>query len=110
MTIINTHYFFNEITSAKESEITYNTKGEALTLQIEGTGTGMNIQVLGCADMASDEFHVLYGLDTAYARSNAITKNGIYSYGIDGISKIKLLVTAMTGGKLTAFAKITTRS
>ncbi len=103
----NNFYFLNEVSVVMESPITHNTRGEVLTLQVEGEATAVGIQVLGCSDMASDEFHILSGFDTAYNLSDTITKKGIYIYGIDGVAKIKVKLNEVSGGSVSVFGKIT---
>ena len=103
----NNFYFLNEVSVAMESPITHNTRGEVLTLQVEGTASAVKLQVLGCSDMASDEFHVLSGLNTAYNHLDTITEKGIYTYGIEGMGKIKVVLLEVSGGEISAFGKVT---
>lgn len=103
----NNFYFLNEVNEVAESAVTHNTRGEVLTLQVEGEATTVGLQVMGCSDMASDEFHVLSGFDTSYDLSDSITKKGIYTYGIDGIAKIKVKLNEVSGGSVSVFGKIT---
>ncbi len=103
----NNFYFLNKATEAVESSVTHNTRGEVLTLQVEGEATSLKLQVLGCSDMASDEFHVLSGFDTAYNLLDTMTENGIYTYGIEGVGKIKVLLLEAPGGQVSVFGKIT---
>lgn len=103
----NNFYFLDKVSVAIESPVTHNMRGESLTLQIEGTASSMKLQVLGCSDMASEEYHILSGLDTTYNLLDTITKKGIYMYGIEGIAKIKVILTEVGGGELSAFGKVT---
>ena len=74
MITLNNFYFLNNVSAAIESPVTHSMRGESLMLQVEGTASSMKIQVLGCSDLASEEFHVLSGLDMAYNLSNEITQ------------------------------------
>ena len=42
----NNFYFLNEVSVAMESPITHNTRGEVLTLQVEGTASAVKLQVV----------------------------------------------------------------
>lgn len=107
MVCINNYYFLKDVNVAKEGNIYHNMQGESLTLQIEGDAAAFTLQILGCSDMASEEYHVLSGLDTAYNLLDTFTTNGIYVFGIDGIGKIKVVLSEIGGGKLSAFGKMT---
>ena len=107
MITLNNFYFLHNVSAAMESPVTHSMRGESLMLQVEGTASSMKIQVLGCSDLASEEFHVLSGLDMAYNLSNEITQKGLYIFGIEGITKIKVVLSEVSGGAISAFGKIT---
>lgn len=107
MVVSNNFYFLKDASAAQESPITVNTQGELLTLQVEGTATSVQLQVLGLSDMASDEYYPLSGLTNAYDLVTTIKSKGLYFFGIDGVSKIKVNLLSVSGGKASVFGKIT---
>lgn len=107
MVVVNNFYFFKNLGEAKTSEITKNMSGDNLTIQIDGDGSDFSIKLLGCSDMASEEYYELSGLSTSFEVLQSITENGIYSFGIEGIAKLKLQLVSISGGSITAFGKIT---
>lgn len=107
MIIVNNFYFLKDVTATKTSDITRNSSAETLTVQFDGTATSFSAQVLGCADLASDDFYPLTGFDTAFNDVQTLNSKGIYTFGIEGIAKIKLNLTSISGGSISAFAKMT---
>ena len=103
----NNFYFLKNVTEAQESPMTVNTQGEILTLQVEGTATSVSLQVFGISDMASDEWHLLTGFTSNYDLITSITSKGLYTFGIEGVAKIKVNLLSVTGGKASVFGKIT---
>ena len=100
-------YFLQDATSANASEIFTNATGETLTIQVEGTATSFSFQLLGCSDFYSEDFYALTGFTTAFDPIATITAKGIYTFGIEGISKFKVNLTAVSGGSVTIFGKMT---
>ena len=107
MVQVNNFYFLQNATSATETDVTHNASGETLTLQVDGDASAFSFQIKGCVDLMSDEFYQLSGLDLDFNTSKTITKTGIYTFGVDGISKLKLKLDSISGGSITVFAKIT---
>lgn len=52
-------YFLHGASSVGASEIQYNSSGETLTIQVEGTATSFSMQILGGSDYYSDDFYAL---------------------------------------------------
>lgn len=107
MVIVNNFYFLKDASAARQSDITHNSSAETLTVQFDGTATSFSAQVLGCADLVSDTFYPLTGFDTAFNDVQTLTAKGIYTFGIEGVAKIKLNLTSISGGSISAFAKMT---
>lgn len=107
MVIVNNFYFLEGVSAAKTSDISHNMNAETLTIQIDGTATSFSAQLLGCSDLRSDTFYPLTGFDAQFNATQTLTAKGIYTFGIEGIAKFKLNLTAISGGSITAFAKTT---
>ena len=107
MVVVNNFYFLKDVSSAQTSNITKNMCGENLTIQIEGTGSSFSLKLLGCSDMDSNDYFELTGLTPSFQTLQSMTSNGIYSFGIEGIAKLKLQLVSIGGGSVTAFGKIT---
>lgn len=107
MVPVNNFYFLKNVSSAQTSAETKNMTGETLTMQIDGTGVGFSIKLLGCSDMASENYYELTGLTTSFSNIQTMTTNGIYTFGIEGISKLKVQLTSIASGSVTVFGKIT---
>ena len=100
-------YFLQDASSAIEGAVQSNVTGETLTVQVEGDATSFSFQLLGCSDYYSEDFYAITGFTTAFEPITTITSKGIYTFGIEGLSKIKVNLTAVSGGALTVFGKIT---
>lgn len=107
MVIVNTFYFLKDVSAAQVSDITHNSSCETLTVQFDGTATSFSAQIFGSADLASDTYYPLTGFDAAFNDTQTLTTKGIYTFGIEGVAKIKLNLTAISGGSISAFAKMT---
>ena len=108
MDILNNFYAFEGASEAAESEPTTNVKAETLTVQVEGTATSMSLEVLGCSDLKSDEYHVLTGFTSDFNLTSEMTANGIYTFPVDGLGRFKLNLTSVSGGEVTVFCRMTT--
>lgn len=108
MIVFNNFNVFKDVTAAQESEITINTQGEVATVQVSGGATGISLSLLGQSDFRStDWFPVsaikLEGLDLV----DTITSDGIYQFPIDGIGRFKFNLSAIGGGSVSVFCKVT---
>lgn len=107
MVIVNNFYFLRDASVAQVSENTRNSNCETLTVQFDGTATSFAAQILGSVDLASDTYYPLTGFDTTFNDVQTLTTKGIYTFGIEGIAKFKLNLTEISGGSISAFAKMT---
>ena len=108
MHILNNFYALQGESNATESETTTNVKAETLTVQVEGTATSMSLEVLGCSDLKSDEYHVLTGFTSDFNLTSEMTANGIYTFPVDGLGRFKFNLTSVSGGEVTVFCRMTT--
>lgn len=100
--------FFDAITTSAESNSLLNLyDGSQLVIQVEGTATSFSIEVQGLVDGESNVYRPLAIINNFdFSILQEITEKGIYSIGVDGITKIKLNLISITGGNLTVFGKL----
>lgn len=106
MEIMNNFYAFKDATTPAESEPTINIKGESVTVQVDGTGTGISLQLVGCADLKSNEYYVITGFDSGFKTIDTITTNGLYTFPVDGLGRFKLNLSAINEGSVTVFCRM----
>ena len=107
MEILNNFYALKDVSAPMESDFTTNIKGETLTVQVEGTGNGISLQLMGCPDLKSDEYHAMTGFTSDFNSVGEITGNGIYTFPIDGLGRFKFNLSAIGGGSVTVFCRLT---
>ena len=103
----NRFYFLENASTAQQSDTTSNVTGETLTMQVEGTATSFSLQLLGCSDNKSNDFYPITGFTLGFDTVDTITAKGIYTFGIEGFGRLKVNLTAVSGGSVTVFAKVT---
>ena len=108
MDILNNFYALKDATAPMESETTTNVQAETLTVQVEGTGAGVSLQLLGCSDLKSDEYHVMTGFTSDFKITNEMTENGIYTFPVGRMGRFKFNLAAIGGGSVTVFCRMTT--
>ena len=96
--ITNEIYFFENQSSASTSNSLYNVNDGTLILQIDGNVSNLELSVLGNTDLVDDDFVTLKTINASdYSMSDKITSTGIYWVDINGIRKIKLNLSKITG-------------
>lgn len=107
MDILNNFYALKDAAAPTEGPETWNKRGDTLTVQVEGTFNG-ELQVLGCSDLESDEYHALSGFDSSFNIVDTMTASGIYTFPIDGMGKYVIKLNSIASGKVSAFCRVTT--
>lgn len=96
--ITNEVYFFKNQSSVSTSDSLYNVNDGTLILQVDGNVSNLELLVLGNTDLIDDDFVALKTINaTDYSMSDKITSTGIYWIDINGIRKIKLNLSKITG-------------
>ena len=96
--ITNEIYFFENQSSVSTSDSLYNVNDGTLILQVDGNVSNLELLVLGNTDLIDDDFVALKTINaTDYSMSDKITSTGIYWIDINGIRKIKLNLSKITG-------------
>lgn len=96
--ITNEIYFFKNQSSVGISDSLYNVNDGTLILQVDGNVSNLELLVLGNTDLVDDDFVTLKTINaTNYSISDKITSTGIYWIDINGIRKVKLNLSKITG-------------
>lgn len=96
--ITNEKYFFKNQSSASLSGPLYNVNDGTLILQVDGNVSNLELSVLGNTDLVDDDFVTLKTINASdYNMSDKITSTGIYWVDINGLRKIKLNLSKITG-------------
>ena len=96
--ITNEVYFFKNQSSVSTSDSLYNVNDGTLILQVDGNVSNLELLVLGNTDLIDDDFVALKTINaTDYSMSDKITSTCIYWIDINGIRKIKLNLSKITG-------------
>ena len=96
--ITNEKYFFKNQSSASLSDPLYNVNDGTLILQVDGNVSNLELSVLGNTDLVDDDFVTLKTINASdYNMSDKITSTGIYWVDINGLRKIKLNLSKITG-------------
>lgn len=95
------------VTAAQVTDVEINHQADMLGIQLSGTATTLNVQILGQADPDAP-FVVLGGFDQAFNVKQSLTSMGVYNYYIGTLSKIKVNVAQVSGGYVNVYI-ITTR-
>ena len=96
--ITNEIYFFENQSSVSTSDFLYNVNDGTLILQVDGDVSNLELSVLGNTDLVDDDFVTLKTINASdYSMGDKITSIGIYWIDINGIRKIKLNLSKITG-------------
>lgn len=96
--ITNEIYFFKNQSSVSTSDSLYNVNDGTLILQVDGNVSNLELLVLGNTDLIDDDFVTLKTINASdYSMDDKITSTGIYWIDINGIRKIKLNLSKITG-------------
>ena len=78
-----------------------------MTIEVQGTGA-LDLEIKGVVDVELDNptFTSLAAIDmSTLTKTTKITKAGIYSFGVDGIGKIKAVLNS-TANAITVFGRM----
>lgn len=108
MDILNNFYAIKDASAPTTSKETWNKRGDTLTVQLEGNFAVADVKVLGCSDLEVEEFHPITGFDSSFNLTDTMKTAGFYTFPIDGLGKFKIEVSAINGGSLSVFCRVTT--
>lgn len=93
-------------TGATVSPEFINNECDICSVQVSGTFSAVSLTIQGVTDTSGGEWTDIAAADLqSYDIKNPITSAGIYETGIEGISKVRVKVTSVTGGSVSVFAK-----
>lgn len=96
--ITNEIYFFKNQSTIGMSDSLYNVNDGTLILQVDGDVSKLELSIFGNTDLVGDNYVTLKTINASdYSVSNKITSTGIYWIDINGIRKIKLNLSKITG-------------
>lgn len=101
--------FLTAVTATASSNTFTNSICDGLTLQITGTHSGATILVEGQVnpDSTLTNWVALSVINlNDFSTASSISANGIYQIGIAGIQQIRVRVSAISSGTVTAFANV----
>ena len=107
MKVLDNFVFFNEATTAGESNVLSNPNlGSQIIVQAGGTATNIDVQIFGQTDINSDFVPLSCINMTTFNVDSKITTAGIYAVPADGVCKIKAKVNAVAGGNVTVVGRL----
>lgn len=108
MVVLEQGMVFSGSTDPTEPKIISNVRGEVLTIQVGGQATSVSVKLEGNSVLSTNVFSPISSLNLGdYSIAKTITKPGLYQVGIDGVSKIKVTVTGVTGGEALVSYRVT---
>lgn len=100
--------FTNADTASESSAYTVPNNVSTLVLEITSATTPtFTLQVKGIVNSSNTAYTILESVNmTTSSVSNSITQVGVYMIPVDGISNIKLDITAISSGSISAYGKL----
>lgn len=95
-----------EVTTAQTSKLAINHEADMLSLQLTGTATTLNVQVLGRTD-PQGTYVAIGGFDQAFSIKSSVTSMGVYNFYIGGLCDVKLNIVQVVGGYINVYAATT---
>lgn len=100
--------FIDKATEALTSNQLKNKSSDNLTIQVSGTFTSAEFNVQGKTDINSNEWVNLSVVNVSdYSVVSNVTKKGIYTLSVEGFSFLRVNLTAVSGGNITVFGRLT---
>lgn len=107
MKTISNVLLIDAATSATVSSYVANNNCDVLGIQVTGTFTSATVFVQGMVNIDANTWVNLAALDlTEFDMENAgITAAGLYEVGIEGVLRVRINVTAVSGGNISVYGK-----
>lgn len=105
-TVLNT-LLINAATSASSSASVVNNNCDVLGIQITGTFSSATVNVQGMVNVDSNTWVNLAALNlTDFDIENTgITAKGLYEIGIEGVLRVRVNVSSVSGGNISVYGK-----
>ena len=107
MRVISRALLIDKATAATISSVFVNSSCDILGLQVSGTFTSATIKVQGVVDADSTDWVNLAVLNLGdfAVETSGITAKGIYEVGIESMNKVRVNVTAVSGGNVSVYGQ-----
>lgn len=90
------------VSAPQTTDVEINRQSDMLGIQLSGTATTLNVQVLGQAD-PNAPFVVIGGFDQAFNVKQSMTSMGVYNFYIGTLTNIRVNVAQVSGGYVNVF-------
>ena len=93
--------------SATDTKTLAVAQGEILTLQVDGTFTGLSLVIRGINNPTSDTSYSLMGYDlSTFTTVASIGANGLYQFSVVGLFQVQINISSISSGSVNVFARI----
>ena len=93
--------------TATEDVVIDNVNGDSMSLAVNGIFTSLTLKVQGVDDNENTVYNDIAAIKMSdFSICETITAAGLYEVSIDALAKIKVSITAISGGNVTVTAKI----
>lgn len=107
MRVISRALLIDKATSATISSVFVNSACDVLGIQVEGTFTSATVKVQGVVDENSTDWQDIAVIDLTdlSTKTSGITATGVYQAPIDSFNKVRVNVTAVSGGNISVYGQ-----
>lgn len=106
MRVISNGLIINGATSAINSDEYINNSCDIVSLEVKGTFSSATVKLQGVIDPDSTTWVDIGVINmTSYKTLEAISAKGIFEGGIEGVLKVRVAVTAVSGGDISVYAR-----
>lgn len=102
---ITNNILLSAVSSTTESDAIGNQTADVASIEVSGTATSFTLSVQGKVNTESGWTNLAVINMASLALAQSITAFGIYEAGIEGMTAIRLNLSAVTGGNVTATVK-----
>ena len=108
MRVVSRGYWIEEATGATTSTVFINNSCDSLGLQVTGTFSSATVKVQGTVDVDSSDWVDIIAIDLSdmSTETSGITAKGIYQIPIESLCKVRVNVTAVSGGNISVYAQV----
>ncbi len=107
MRVISRALLIDKATAATISSVFVNSACDVLGIQVEGTFTSATVKVQGVVDENSTDWQDIAAIDLTdlSTKTSGITETGVYQAPIDSFNKVRVNVTAVSGGNISVYGQ-----
>lgn len=107
MRVISRALLIDKATAATISSVFVNSSCDILGLQVSGTFTSATVKVQGVVDENSTDWVDIGAIDLSdlSTETSGITAKGVYEIAIESFNKVRVNVTAVSGGNISVYGQ-----